>query len=218
MMVVLELIAMMRGSVKMTATKVNGGGLVLILIAIFSLSGFSAILYQIVWQRLMFAVFGIDIESVTIIVTVFMLGLGIGGGLGGLLADARRHYCIVFFFMAEFFIGLFGVFSYQLIMSMHSSADFMITVFKVFALLLIPTMLMGMTLPLLSVALIDRGRLVAHAVGKLYYFNTLGAAAGCFLAGFFLFKYYGLQGVIYLSATINFSISVFGLALRKKLL
>src|ERR1700758_4599761 len=54
----------------------------------FFASGFSALTYQIAWQRLLFASFGVDIESVTIIVSTFMLGLGLGA-LGGGVIGAR---------------------------------------------------------------------------------------------------------------------------------
>ena len=54
---------------------------------LFFLSGFPALLYQIVWQRALFTLYGVNIESVTIIVTVFMLGLGIGSLAGGWLSS-----------------------------------------------------------------------------------------------------------------------------------
>jgi len=50
---------------------------------LFFLSGFPALLYQIVWQRALFTLYGVNIESVTMIVTVFMLGLGLGSLAGG---------------------------------------------------------------------------------------------------------------------------------------
>jgi hypothetical protein len=48
------------------------------LAGIFFVSGFSALIYQVCWQRLLFTGFGIDLTSITIIVSVFMAGLGIG--------------------------------------------------------------------------------------------------------------------------------------------
>jgi spermidine synthase len=56
---------------------------------LFFLSGFPALIYQIVWQRALFALYGVDIESATLIVTIFMLGLGLGSLAGGWLS-ARR--------------------------------------------------------------------------------------------------------------------------------
>ena len=53
------------------------------LFPVFFLSGTAALIYQIAWQRALFAVYGLDILSVTVVVTAFMLGLGIGSLLGG---------------------------------------------------------------------------------------------------------------------------------------
>ena len=57
------------------------------LAGIFFISGFSALIYQICWQRLLFTGFGIDLTSITVIVSVFMAGLGIGAFFGGRIAD-----------------------------------------------------------------------------------------------------------------------------------
>src|SRR5271170_5416922 len=56
---------------------------------LFFLSGFPALLYQIVWQRALFTLYGVNIESVTMIVTVFMLGLGLGSLAGGRLSSRK---------------------------------------------------------------------------------------------------------------------------------
>ena len=53
---------------------------------LFFCSGFPALIYQIVWQRALFVVYGINIESVTIVVSAFMLGLGVGSFLGGMVS------------------------------------------------------------------------------------------------------------------------------------
>ena len=50
---------------------------------IFFMSGFPALIYQLVWQRSLFTIYGINVESVTVIVTAFMLGLGLGSLVGG---------------------------------------------------------------------------------------------------------------------------------------
>ena len=57
------------------------------LAAIFFISGFSALVYQVSWQRLLFTGFGVDLTSITLIISVFMMGLGIGAFFGGRIAD-----------------------------------------------------------------------------------------------------------------------------------
>ena len=51
--------------------------------AIFVLSGFAALVYQVAWQRALFTIYGVDVESATVVVTAFMLGLGLGSLAGG---------------------------------------------------------------------------------------------------------------------------------------
>ena len=64
----------------------------LLLLLGFFISGGSALVYQVGWQRALYAYIGVDIDSITIIVSVFMLGIGVGGMLGGWLADRLpRH-------------------------------------------------------------------------------------------------------------------------------
>ena len=56
---------------------------------LFFFSGMPALIYQLVWQRALFRIFGVHIESVTIVVTAFMLGLGLGSLAGGRLSTRR---------------------------------------------------------------------------------------------------------------------------------
>jgi spermidine synthase len=57
-----------------------------VLCVLFFFSGFPALIYQLTWQRTLFLIFGVNIESVTIVVTAFMLGLGLGSHAGGWLS------------------------------------------------------------------------------------------------------------------------------------
>ena len=60
-----------------------------VLCVLFFFSGFPALIYQLTWQRALFRIFGVNIESVTIVVTAFMLGLGLGSLVGGWLSKRR---------------------------------------------------------------------------------------------------------------------------------
>src|SRR6478752_1910744 len=79
--------------------------------ALFFSSGFPALLYQIVWQRALFTIYGINVESVTIIVTVFMLGLGLGSLGGGWISNRAGVRPLLVFGIIESLIGIFGAFS-----------------------------------------------------------------------------------------------------------
>ena len=87
-----------------------------LLVSVFFLSGVSALIYQVAWQRLLFGAFGVDVESVTIIISTFMLGLGCGALAGGKLADRFPGHLILMFALSEFGIGLFGLVSPALIL------------------------------------------------------------------------------------------------------
>ena len=82
---------------------------------LFFLSGFPALLYQIVWQRALFAIYGVNIQSVTIVVSAFMLGLGAGSLLGGILSKSRCVPLLQMFGLAELGIGAFGSVSLKIL-------------------------------------------------------------------------------------------------------
>ncbi|WP_314186706.1 fused MFS/spermidine synthase [Aggregatibacter kilianii] len=173
---------------------------------VFFMSGFAALIYQIAWQRMLFTAFGVDLESITIIIAVFMAGLGIGAYFGGRIADKFPKHIILLFALTEIGIGIFGFTSPTLIeltknLFLHSS---IITIaFSNFVLLLFPTFLMGSTLPLLTQYLNQHFDNIGNNIGWLYFTNTLGAAFACITTGFFLFNYLTITQVIYLAAIIN---------------
>jgi len=143
---------------------------------VFVLSGFAALLYQVSWQRALFAVFGINIEAVTVVVTAFMLGLGVGSLLGGVLSKSRDQPVLIYFAAIEGSIGLFGLSSLSLFewvgkLTLHASA--VITAGASFLLVLVPTILMGATLPLLVAHAVRHTGSVGRSVGMLYFVNTL---------------------------------------------
>ena len=75
------------------------------LFPLFFASGFAALLYQVVWQRALFTLYGTNVESVTVIVTAFMLGLGVGSLLGGQVSKNPRANVARLFALAEVGIG-----------------------------------------------------------------------------------------------------------------
>lgn len=173
---------------------------------LFFLSGFPALLYQIVWQRALFTLYGVNIESVTMIVTVFMLGLGLGSLAGGRLSTLPRLKPLLAFGLIEFSIGAFGAASLWIfhrvgaLTAGHSTA---VTGMIAFALLLLPTLLMGSTLPLLVEHIVRRTGNVGESVGSLYSVNTLGSGVACLAAAFFLMRMLGEAGTVRLACCFN---------------
>jgi predicted membrane-bound spermidine synthase len=116
---------------------------------VFFLSGFAALIYQVVWQRSLYALFGINVESVTLVVTAFLLGIGAGSLLGGLISRSSRP--LVWFAVAEGAVGVYGLFSLDLFQTVSAriiTAPGYVIGIVIVALLILPTVLMGMTLPL----------------------------------------------------------------------
>ena len=74
---------------------------------VFFVSGFAALLYQVIWQRLLVFFSGADVYSVTLIVTTFMAGLGLGNLVGGYVADLfSRRTNLIMFIAAELAINM----------------------------------------------------------------------------------------------------------------
>lgn len=184
---------------------------------LFFVSGFPALLYQIVWQRALFTIYGVNIESVTIIVTVFMLGLGLGSLAGGRLSTWPRIRALRAFGAIEVSIGAFGVVSLPLF---HRVAQFTAgsstaaTGVVTFLLLLIPTLLMGSTLPLLVAHLVKTTENVGESVGLLYAVNTFGSGVACLMAALLLMRMLGESGAVRMAACLNFAVGITALLLR----
>ena len=176
----------------------------------FFASGFAALTYQVCWQRLLFVAFGVDLESVTIIVSSFMLGLGAGALVGGRLADKYPNRIIIMFASAEAAIGIFGLLSPTLIPAVGNATmtySLPIVALANFLLLLIPTSMMGATLPMLVAFLVARSNNVGLSIGSLYQVNTLGAGLGALLTGFLMFHYLDLIQSIHVAVALNFGAS-----------
>jgi spermidine synthase len=175
---------------------------------LFMVSGFSALIYQVVWQRMLFTTFGINAESVTIIVSVFMAGLGIGSLAGGYIQSRMPERLLGMFLLIEIAIGVFGIFSLDVIRSigtMVNSVSPGSLIFWVYGILAIPTLLMGATLPVL-VAFLQRHRSnIGETVGLLYAFNTFGSAIAAFYTVEVLFVLLNLRDVIIIAACFNFA-------------
>lgn len=188
----------------------------LILYALFFLSGVAALIYQIMWQRLLFTVFGVDLLSITLIVSVFMFGLGVGGLCGGIIANNYFKHLLQFYLALEIAIAAFGFSSPFLIESLGNklfSVNPYLTGFSAYLLLAVPTLLMGATFPILVAYVNQFYRNVGKSVGTLYFANTLGGAAGAYFSGFLLLYSMDIPGAINQAAILNlivaFSVYIF---------
>lgn len=177
---------------------------------IFLLSGFAALLYQIVWQRALYAIYGINIESVTMVVTAFMLGLGVGSLAGGVFSKDPKRPVLLYFSLVELGIGIFGAISLSVFhavgnvtLDMGAVPTFIVT----FLLVLVPTVLMGSTLPLLVAHLVRENKNVGRSVGTLYFVNTLGSAFASAASVLYILGHAGQSGSVRVAALLNVTVS-----------
>lgn len=181
------------------------------LAGIFFISGFSALIYQVCWQRILFTGFGVDLTSITVIVSVFMAGLGVGAYFGGRIADRFNQYVLIIFCIIELGIGCFGLISATLIYFVQDifiQSNLFVLTFVTFLLLIFPTFLMGATLPILTSFFNRFIENIGDSIGTLYFYNTFGAAVGALTTGFVMFNYLSLLQTINFAAALNIFIAI----------
>ena len=177
-----------------------------ILYSIFFLSGVSALIYQLCWQRALLTVFGSNVESAAIVVSSFMVGLGIGSLFGGWVSERPGLPLLLAFSAVEFIIGSFGLFSlgiFKFTADAVSGSNLAVTAAVCFGLLLVPTLFMGSTLPLLVTHHVKSMGNVGKSVSWLYFVNTLGAATGAVVAAMLLLAVFGMKTTVHIAAALN---------------
>lgn len=182
---------------------------------IYVLSGACALIYEVIWVRLLKLILGNTVYAASVVVSVFLGGLALGaylmGRRAGRFKNPVRTYAVIEILVAvaaaliplilkacdAVYVGFF----------LHvSQSPAMLTVLQVLlcgVILLVPTILMGSTLPLLSRHVMAAGGAMGRHVGRLYALNTFGAALGTFLAGFVLLRTMGVWGAIAFAVVVN---------------
>lgn len=179
-------------------------------LAVFFATGFAALLYQVTWQRLLVIFSGSDVYSAALIVAAFLAGLGAGSLAGGELADRlSRRASVAVFALSELAVAVFGFFSGALYYDVlyqdlgHLSLGPVGVGAFLFVSLLVPTSLIGLSLPLLARTLTETVEGAAATIGRLYGVHTLGSAAGALAATWWLLPEFGLMGTIRSGAALN---------------
>lgn len=193
-----------------------------ILFALFFCSGFSSLIYQVVWLRLAFAHFGILTPVVSVVVSVFMLGIGAGSLLAGRFgpALARRTGLAPasLYGLTELIIGLgavtvpmlfaFGE-SVLLRAGAAGSAPYLALSAIVITLAMLPwCTMMGATLPLMMAYARASGAIGSRSFSFLYAANVLGATAGTVASAAVFIELFGFTRTSLIAATINIAIAV----------
>jgi len=182
---------------------------------LFFLSGFSALIYQVVWVRMFSLVFGVTVLAVSTVVAVFMAGLGLGSIHFGRRVDTHPRPLALYGFL-EIGIGLFAAVLPGLVLQLEPAAARLYRVLGAdsamlvlarlglcFVLLFLPTFLMGGTLPVIVRFCVRRRELVGLGIGTLYALNTFGAVVGCVLGGMVLPQWVPISRIIAMPVAVN---------------
>lgn len=165
--------------------------------------------------------------AVGIVLAAFMTGLALGSYLLGKLSDKSRTP-LKLYAIYEIGIGVTALISSALLMHvapvylrLHSDlgnsllTDSISRFLVAFLIIVVPTTLMGATLPILSRVVIRKLEKVGRELGKLYAINTLGAVFGAIAAGFIFIRLLGIQGTIYVAVAGNLGVGLLALAVAK---
>ena len=193
----------------------------------FILSGATGLIYEVLWARMLGLVFGATTLAVSTVLAAFMGGLALGSALAGRLASRIkrpfRAYGVLEIVIAIYAIAVPFLFSlvdniYALIWQQFQPGFFTFSLWRFVlscAMLLIPTTMMGATLPVLSAALIRSSTFQASSVTRLYTCNLLGAIFGTVIAGFVLLPTLGVRATIYTAAFINVVIGLIAISVDR---
>jgi spermidine synthase len=204
------------------AAHVASPGLARLVLWAIAVSGFCALALEVLWTRALVFFLDNSTHAFTTILAAFLVGIAIGSVIVARFID-RREKLFSWLGGLELAIGLSAVLAIPILAHLtpvfesmaHAAPDAMLPwkwvglrFVKSLAVMLVPTVLMGMTFPLAAriyTRSLDR---VGTALGKVYSVNTVGGVFGSVGAGFLLIPLIGVQDAIALVAAINVVIGV----------
>ena len=195
--------------------------------AIF-ISGASALVYQLIWVRLLGLVFGVSSFAVATVVAVFLLGLGLGSYFFGRWSERARDPLRIYLYVelgiaatsliAYLVIETLPVYRYLYEYAYNNLGFYGLSVARLLLstlVLLPPVFLIGGTMPLLAKYFLRNPENLGSSFSKIYYLNTLGACAGALLTGFVFVRHFGVIGTLMLAVGGNLLVALI-IALSKR--
>jgi spermidine synthase len=202
----------------------------LALLGCFGLSGFAALLYQTAWTRAFGAVFGTSELAVATVLAAYMGGLAAGAAAAARLLPRVRRPVLVYGLLE---LGI-AILALAVPLAIRAASALEVRVLGgselaaagglasalfylacAFAILGLPTALMGATLPLLAKHAVRREAELGRKVGVLYAVNTAGAIAGTLVAGFVLLPALGLHRTVLIGVAANAAVFALAAALAR---
>jgi len=199
-----------------------------LLFAAIFISGASALVYQLIWVRLLGLVFGVSSFAVATVVAVFLLGLGLGSYFFGRWSERARDPLRIYLYV-ELGIAVTSLIAYLVIETMpvyrylyeyayNNLGFYGLSVARLLLSVLVllpPVFLIGGTMPLLAKYFLRDPASLGSSFSKIYYLNTLGACAGALLTGFVFVRYFGVIGTLMIAVGGNLLVALI-IALSKR--
>ncbi|HKW36862.1 MAG TPA: fused MFS/spermidine synthase, partial [Burkholderiales bacterium] len=200
-----------------------------LLFALFTLSGFTGLIYESVWSHYLRLFLGAAAFSQSFVLAAFMGGMALGAWLASRWS-ARLTSLLSAYGWIEAAIGVAALVFHELFVALTQySLDSVIPAlgspgavevykYSLCALLIVPqTVLLGMTFPLLSGAVIRRGpQHSGHHLAMLYFTNSIGAAIGALASAFLLIGWIGMPGTMRLAGALNLALAAAVLAIARR--
>lgn len=191
--------------------------------SLFVLSGMSGLVYQVVWARKLQVAFGVNLFAIAAVLAAYFFGMALGSWLGGKFSD-RSTRPLVIYALLEVGIGITALavtpfvdqldvvlrpFSELLNSNFYllQAARFLLTL----ALLIIPTTMLGATVPFMNRGVVNRDDHIGGRIATLYAANTIGAVAGVLVSGFYLIEHVGLAHTAQLAAALSILVGLLAL-------
>jgi spermidine synthase len=196
-------------------------------VLLFFASGACALVYQVMWLRMLALVFGVTVYAASTVLASFMAGLALGSYSAGRVAG-RLKSPLLAFGLIEIGVGI-SAFATPVLLeaargawvatqpSLPASLP-LLTLARFLAamvVLIVPTTLMGATLPVVMESALARDRAVSSRVSLLYAANTGGAIVGALVAGFYLVSHVGIAGSFRVAAATNLLVGLLAIALSR---
>ena len=196
---------------------------------VFFFSGLAALIYELLWLRHLGLIFGNTVQAAATVLTAYMLGLAAGAHIAGRYAYRLRRPLLSFGYL-EAGIGVYAVLiplmfelarlTYRFLYQHVSDGPAFLTAVRFvlgLVILIVPTSLMGATLPVLAKGVLRSHSGFGKRFGLLYGMNTLGASTGLMLSGFVLIPTFGIAVTNYIAVGINAAVAVTAIVLSKRI-
>ena len=208
---------------KRQSNPISAGQLSLLVLTCFFLSGLTGLIYEVLWTRMIVKIIGGAPFAVSIVLTIFMGGLGLGSYLAARKIDRidEPGKLVRLYGLLELAVGAYGFVLPLLIIVFRPFFAFvynqtfetfmlynLLTFIGCAVLLIIPVTCLGATLPILSRFYVSSLSHLGTHTGRLYGLNTVGAGLGALLAGFVFLDWLGLWGSLGVAVALNAAIGL----------